>query len=248
MKIIYIPLGAAKEYFLWAANLYIGCSNNCFYCYLKHGLTKGTLGGSVPVLKKTAGKDEEEAFMNFQKELLRSKDQILSDGSMLFFSFTTDSFLKDTIDLTFKCVEFSVKNGVPVSLLTKKADWLGNEKVMSIIRKYSDLLSIGFSLTGRDDQEPEASSNQERIEAMDRLHQMGIKTWGSFEPVISIADSKRVITECFNRGCCDEYKIGLVSGVKKEYTRDEVRLFKAEIEAIGLPGLFWKKSVTDFIR
>lgn len=33
MKIIYKPAGKAQEYSLWAANFYLGCSNNCSYCY-----------------------------------------------------------------------------------------------------------------------------------------------------------------------------------------------------------------------
>ena len=40
MNIIYKPAGKAQEYSLWAANFYLGCSNNCSYCYNNQGIIK----------------------------------------------------------------------------------------------------------------------------------------------------------------------------------------------------------------
>ena len=51
-KAIYKPKGKAGEYASFACNFFVGCSNNCAYCYLKKGIGKKTLGGDKPVLKK----------------------------------------------------------------------------------------------------------------------------------------------------------------------------------------------------
>ena len=63
--------------------------------------------------------------------------------------------------------------------------------------------------------EPNASTNYDRINAMRRLHSMGIKTWASIEPVIDWVSTNMVVV--LSLDCCDHYKIGLRSGVKEDY-------------------------------
>ena len=81
------------------------------------------------------------------------------------------------------------------------------------------MIAFGFTLTGCDDKEPGASTNQERIEAMKILYERGFRTFASIEPIVDIEASKRMITETL--GFCDLYKIGLMSGVKRDYYKDE---------------------------
>jgi hypothetical protein len=80
---------------------------------------------------------------------------------------------------------------------------------------FSHLFNFGFTLTGRDDMEPNASTNAKRIEAMRRLHKLGFKTWASIEPVIDWEHA--TVAVLMSLDCCDHYKIGLRSGVKKDY-------------------------------
>ena len=110
-KAIYQPKGAAREYSAWACNLYNGCTNQCDYCYCKRGVLSYTLGLSKPVLKKTVGKDDKEAFETFKRELAMYKDNIINDGTGLFFSFSTDPMLLEELPLTTLCVNECVKNG-----------------------------------------------------------------------------------------------------------------------------------------
>ena len=72
-KAIYQPAGKAREYALWACNLHVGCSNDCDYCYCKRGAL-GTVWKPQGTLK-SCFKDENDAFLTFQKELMRSDEE-----------------------------------------------------------------------------------------------------------------------------------------------------------------------------
>ena len=116
-KCIYKPEGKAGEYSEWACNLYNGCSNGCTYCYLKRGPMSGTLGISTPTLKKTLGGTPETAYKVFCKELSQHKDEIVGDGSgYLFFTFTSDPCLPETIDLNMLCMKTAIDEGVKVMM------------------------------------------------------------------------------------------------------------------------------------
>jgi hypothetical protein len=78
--------------------------------------------------------------------------------------------------------------------------------------KYKGYIAFGFTLTGHDDLEPNASANAERIEAMRKLHEVGFKTWASIEPIIDVTSSFNMIRA--TKDFCDLYKVGLESGKK----------------------------------
>jgi DNA repair photolyase len=120
-KAIYSPKGAAGEYAQYACNFYNGCSNNCSYCYLKKGVLKKTLGGNHTTLKKCF-KDEDHALAIFEKELVTNKEALQKHG--IFFSFTTDPMLPETIDLTWSAMAKCIDNGISVKILTKRTDWV----------------------------------------------------------------------------------------------------------------------------
>ena len=100
-KAIYHPSGKTGEYSEWACNFYVGCSNGCTYCYCKKGILARAIGGNVPTLKKCF-KDEEHALKVFKNELEANFKELQKHG--LFFSFTTDPFLPETVDLTCKAI------------------------------------------------------------------------------------------------------------------------------------------------
>lgn len=219
-KAIYRPKGKAGEYARWAANLYVGCSNGCTYCYCRKGVLKHAMGGERPELKKCF-KDEMHAVWTFNHELLRNKQEIIRDGG-IFLSFTTDPCHLTTWKTHFSCVLFALASGVPVTILTKCVGWLEEPYTRYLWDnpQFKDRLCVGFTLTGMDDMEPDAASNDERIEAMEMLHSKGIRTFASIEPVIDINKSMDMITR--TRSFCDLYKIGLLTGVKRNYGRAEV--------------------------
>ncbi|MCX6232720.1 MAG: radical SAM protein [Bacteroidetes bacterium] len=230
-KAIYNPSRKAGEYSYWACNFYVGCSNGCEYCYCKKGLLKGAMGGDKPTLKKCFI-DEAHALKVFEEEMLMNLEELQKHG--IFFSFTTDPLLPETIDLTIEAIDKCMKYGIPVKVLTKmdffnvweksrKKQYLFPLLVKTELRH---LIAFGFTLTGHDEMEPGASTNAERIEAMKKLHEAGFKTFASIEPIVDFESSLRMI--CDTSDFCDLYKIGLMSG--KKYDRKDIRKFIEDIE------------------
>ena len=217
-KAIYATKGAAREYGRAGCNFYTGCPHECEYCYLKRGAPSRQLGGNVVQLKKCF-KDEADAIEKFKKDVEQYKDVLKKTG--VFFSFTTDPMIEETIGLTIKSVCVCAASGIPVKVLTKEAwvdmDMAKNPIIVNALYRMEgvDLVHFGFTLTGRDDMEPKASTNLARIEAMTVLHVLGFRTWASIEPVVDWQHASMVIDMSIAH--CDHYKIGLRSGVKKDY-------------------------------
>ena len=222
-KAIYNPKGKAGEYSEWACNFYNGCSNGCEYCYCKKGILAKTMGGNEPTLKKCF-KNEEHALEVFKKELLSNIEQLKEHS--LFFSFTTDPMLEDTYYLTMSAVNVCLANDVPVKILTKctrkvLSVFFGDSVYKDYYKSKKHLIAIGFTLTGHDELEPHAPSNEERIEVMKMLHDEGFKTFASIEPIIDFDSSLRMIER--SAPYCSLFKIGLESG--KRYFKRELLEF-----------------------
>ena len=218
-KALYTPKGAAREYAPVGCNLYTGCKHDCFYCYLKRGVLSHAMGGTEIKLK-SCFKDDIDAGVVFTKELEKHLSYLQKVG--IFFSFSTDPLISETRDLTKRCVVTANRNGVPVKLLTKNADFVHDEVFMSWLKVHDfrkDLVAFGFTLTGHDEMEQFASYNADRIAAMKELHEMGFKTFASIEPIIDVPSSLDMIKQTVK--FCDLYKVGLRSGVKKDYYQDE---------------------------
>ena len=244
-KTIYQPSGKAGEYSAWACNPYVGCPNECEYCFNRYGRNAAVVGGTEVRLRKALG-DEKTAYSIFCSDLLKWRSEIIASGSYLHFTFVSDPCLPETIDLTWRCITFALSQGVPVQVLTKRADWLGHPAVQEALTKYPDNLKVGFTLTGRDDLEPNASPNAERIEAMRKLHdELGVTTWASIEPIITPSLSFSMITQSMS--FCDHYKIGIRSG-QREYTPGDIRDFIRKVTGLGLKSVMWKKSLIAFAK
>lgn len=216
-KAIYTTKGAAREYGRIGCNFYTGCPHECEYCYLKRGAPSKQLGGNVVKLKKCF-KDEADAIAKFKQDIERYKDVLRQTG--VFFSFTTDPLIPETRKLTLMAMLEANKNSIPVYILTKDASFIHDAKFMERVVEdldgtFLDGVHWGFTLTGRDDMEPNASSNFDRIKAMQCMSSMGFKTWASIEPVIDWTHANMVVEMSLD--CCNHYKIGLRSGVKKDY-------------------------------
>ena len=250
-KAIYMPSGKAGEYAKYACNFYVGCSNDCSYCYCKRGLLGHAMGKPTPTLKKCF-KNELDALEIFKKELESNKEELRNHG--LFFTFTSDPFLDKTRGLTIAAVDYAITRKVPCKILTK-CSGLGipdSWRYYDTLRRY---LAFGFTLTGHDELEPGASTNAERIESMKKLHDMGFKTFASIEPVISLPESSKMIVQTL--GFCDLYKIGLLTG-KREYCKSDVvqfvlmtsqtiAMYRADADNTCKPHVYWKDSVFDYI-
>lgn len=230
-KAIYNPSGKAGEYSYWACNFYTGCSNNCDYCYCKKGVMSH-VWSDTPKLKKCF-KDEDDAIVVFEKEVLMNLAELQTYG--LFFTFTSDPFLTETFDLTRKAISICIDNFIPVKVLTKRADFLNkldgkwaavHWSLSTVMKAY---IAFGFTLTGHDELEPGASTNEERITTMRQLHEAGFKVWASIEPVVDLESSLSMINKTLR--FCDLYKVGLMSG--RKYDWRELRGFIFACTSLG---------------
>ena len=249
-KALYTTKGAAMEYGRIGCNFYTGCPHECEYCYLKCGITGAVLGGTEVRLKKCF-KDEEDARRVLLSELNKHQEQCQRYG--IFLSFTTDPLIEETRKMTAYTIIQARSYGIPVWVLTKCSTFIYDEAFMSTmkcinmdVRKY---IHFGFTLTGRDDMEPKANTNQDRIKAMRWMHFMGFSTFASIEPVIDWQSAERVVLASLPY--CNHYKIGLRSGVKKDYynhaeTFERVS-YLVEVITKAHRDVYLKQSVRTFI-
>lgn len=247
-KAIYQPAGAAGEYAKYACNFFLGCYGMCKYCYNKQGPTAGTLGHSYITLK-TCFKSEEHAVEVFFTELFGGNGRTVRPELQkhgIFFTFTTDPCLPETFPLHAAVAAEAVKLGVPIKFLTKFTDWLNSEiwQDLKSIPEAKEYLYIGFTLTGRDDLEPGASSNRARIEGLRQVHNDGFKTFTSIEPVVDPTLSLSIIKECV--GFVDLFKVGLES--HKHYDKAVVTQFVNDLAAIPeKPTIYLKDSIMEHL-
>ena len=216
-KAIYYTKGAAREYGRIGCNFYTGCPHGCTYCYLKRGAPSKQLGGNVAQLKKCF-KDEADAARILRKELDKHLEQCQRYG--IFLSFTTDPLILNTRELTGIAITEALVRDIPVWILTKDSSFIYDKEFMEYIDIinpiYRDRIHFGFTLTGRDDMEPHASTNLDRLYAMRWMKESkGFSTFASIEPVIDWKHAQMMV-EC-SLEYCEHYKIGLRSGVKKDY-------------------------------
>ena len=286
LKILSRPQGNAEEYGRWAVNPYKGCSHGCLYCYLKKGVWANGLGGDTAQLKSGVVSDE-HAYHLAMAEIIEHREEIIRDGG-LFMTFTSDPCAPETRELFFRIIGGCIGHAatpkekvVPVTLLTKNADFCGydidvvdtREKARRINAWISniamfnaemlrDRLAIGFTLTGHDELEPNASTNAERITAMKWLGRK-YNVWASIEPVIDFPSSLDMIYQALNAGC-QHFKIGLLTNntrlVRKDFKFGEHQ-FKAYdvidcmhfVEDVmrlteGKATVYWKQSVRDLLE
>lgn len=244
-KALYAPSGKAGEYAKYACNFYVGCSNDCDYCYCKRGVLGHAMGKPQATLKKCF-KDEIDAVLTFEKELMKNLEEIRKHG--LFFTFTSDPMLDNTRKLTIQAVDFAIRNDINCNILTKRADFIDSLPQWWFYKEYRGNIAFGFTLTGHDELERGASTNAERIECMRNLHNAGFKTFASIEPIIDLHSSANMIWHTL--GFCDLYKIGLMSG-KRNYTPFDVQGFMHDTNLVirdNNSKVYWKDSVLDYIK
>lgn len=249
-NVIKSPRGAAAEYAKHSFSAYKRCTNGCAYCYLNRGVLSKALGTGTPELR-SCFKNEDEVVRKFEKELKSKKEQLIADGGV-FFSFITDPCLPETISLTRECALKAMACDIPVTILTKMARWVYDRSYLLDLVEFGarcGLLCVGFTLTGHDEMEPNASPNTERISAMKLLHEKGIKTFASIEPIIDFNSSLKMIEKTID--FCDLYRIGLRSGVKADYyANDHLCFFIGQVEGLielkhSNAKVYWKESVRE---
>ena len=203
MSIIYKPKGKAREYSPLAANFYNGCDHGCIYCYAP-GIKKITREQYLSVSPR---RDILHEIEKDCKKYAYSKKQVL-------FNFMGDPYClaNNEFKITRGALKLMLSNHIPVAVLSK-----GGSRILQdidIIKRFGEHIKVGTTLTFFDPElsnewEPGAASPTDRILTLEKVHDAGIKTWASFEPVIEPEESLRLIAETLH--CVDEYKIGKIN-------------------------------------
>lgn len=245
MAIIYQPEGKAAEYSEWACNFFYrttqGCPNNCTYCFNKHLRDNHVSKGIKPDLKPSL-QTIPNALSVFEKEVERKAKVLKKKG--LFFSFTTDPCLPETIELTLLATEICQQHEVPVKILTK-CDILKNDVHGALLEMpKKNLISIGFTLTGCDELEPNALLNLQRIEQLKIFKEYGFKTAASIEPIIDFKKSAEMIWRV--RNFCDLIMVGMQSG-RNYFYNDKVNAknFVQWLTSLQKSKIYLKESLQE---
>lgn len=228
MPAIYEPQGAAREYSPLALNYVRGCDHGCVYCY-------------VPLMMKRfdAGYVHSNVYMKeedkLKKEILSSCKKHKDSEKQVFLSFTTDpySHFNNETKFTRWVLERLLEYNIPVSILSK-----GGKNVLQdldVIKRFGKNAQVGGSLTFTNDKdslkwEKNGALPKERFETLRILHNEGVRTWASMEPVIYPEQSLEIME--LTSSYVDAYKIGKLNHFKKHQDKFDWEKFLCDSVAI----------------
>lgn len=230
MAAIYEPSGAAREYSPLALNYITGCDHGCVYCYVPKMMKRFRAW----YIHSDVYIKEESKLM---KELTASFKKHRNSPKQVFLSFLTDpySHFNNETKLTRRVLEMLLEYQIPVSILSKGG--FNILKDLDVIKKFGENIQIGGSLTfvNKEDSkkwEKNSSDPQERFETLNILHNEGVRTWASMEPVI-FPDQSLEIME-ITKDYVDAYKIGKLNHFPKheqkfdwtKFLNDAIRIMR----------------------
>jgi DNA repair photolyase len=168
---------SVSKLFPFALNPYTGCQHSCTYCYARF-------------MQKYSG--HAEPWGQFVDVKVNAPDLLKLEITRkkmgrVWMSGVCDPYqpMEAKYLLTRRCLEILAENNWPVTVQTRSPLVLRD---LDIIKKGRDF-EVGFSITTADDNirmlfEPDAPSIKERIDALDELHQAGIKTFAMIAPML----------------------------------------------------------------
>ena len=186
MPLIYEPKGKAREYSPLALNYYKGCDHGCQYCYCK----------TMPYIEHGTTVTVRQ---NFQSKLTTelAKNQI---ENQVLLSFISDPYCKtnNSLKITRFVLQSLLTKNIPVAILTKGGTHALQD--LDLFIKHKNIIKIGATLTCDNNtdsktNEPGAALPADRLEMLSQIHQAGIRTWVSIEPVLFPDQSLNLIKE-----------------------------------------------------
>jgi len=211
MAAIYEPTGAAREYSPLALNYIKGCDHGCVYCYVPKMMKRF----NASYVHSDVYIKEEESLI---KEITNSAKKFKNSERQVFLSFLTDpySHFNNDTKLTRRVLKILLEHNIPVSILSKGGKNLLQD--LDIFKLFGNNIQIGGSLTFTNNEdslkwEKNAALPKERFEILKIMHDNGIKTWASMEPVIYPDQSLEIMELTSNY--IDAYKIGKLNHFKK---------------------------------
>jgi DNA repair photolyase len=161
----------------YTINPYVGCQHGCTYCYARF-------------MKRFTGHREKwgefvDAKIN-APELLRREIGRKRSGR-IWISGTCDPYqpLEEKYELTRGCLEILSRHSMPVTIQTKSPLVTRDQELLRGI----DSIEVGFSIATADESirkmfEPNSPPISERLNALERLHSQGIRTFAMIAPLL----------------------------------------------------------------
>ncbi len=233
MSLIYEPKGKAREYSPLALNVYSGgCDHGCKYCYCAN-IMRGSWG-AVPRPRDLSGLAREAAM---------ARRQVL-------LSFMADPYCaaEQTHRKTREALGVLSAARCSVAILTKGGARCLRD--LDMFRLWPDgRIKVGATLTFRNadksmEWEPGAAAPDDRLAALQKLHEAGINTWASIEPVIDPVESLAVIETSLSY--VDAYKVGRWNHDARANAIDWPAFGRAAVDMIRAAGK--KLYVKDDLR
>jgi len=167
-----------SKVFDYCLNPYTGCQTNCRYCYARL------------FMRRYSGHTEPwGAFVDVKinaPELLEAQAARARKGTV-WISSVCDPYqpLEATYRLTRRCLEILLRHGFPVNVQTKSVLALRD---FDLFTRF-EAIEVGFTVTTDDERiarlfEPGASPVGERLEALERLHAAGVRTFAFVGPIL----------------------------------------------------------------
>jgi DNA repair photolyase len=240
---IYEPGGRARDDSENAFNIYTACSHRCKYCY-----------APAIFMKKREDwfTDNATPRKDFLKELLTDIPKHAGQKAQVLFCFTNDPYggCDPKFRATRKALEQFLKYEIPVAILSK-----GGYRVcedIDVFKKFGEHIKIGQTLTFDNtsdslEWESGAAIPEERIDTARKIHEAGIKTFASIEPVVFPVQSMKMIE--LSIPYIAEYRVGKLNRYKgmdksvdwKKFLHEAVDYLRENKKQI-----FIKKDLADF--
>jgi len=165
----------------YTVNPYIGCEHGCTYCYARF------------MKRFTGHKEEWGRFVDvkvnapslLQREIKKKR------AGRVWISGICDPYqpLERKYELTKRCLEILSRHGWPVTIQTKSPLVMRD---MELLRKIGNI-EVGLTITTADENvrkifEPNSPSIKERIETLEKLRSVGIKTFAMIAPLLPNAE------------------------------------------------------------
>jgi len=171
-----------SKVFDYTVNPYTGCEHGCTYCYARF-------------MRRFCNVEEEwGSFVDVKvnaPQLLGKEVRRKKKGDV-WISGVTDPYqpVEKKYRLTRRCLEILLTNGWNVTIQTKSPLILRD---IDLLGKFKNA-EVGFTITTADERirkifEPNTPSIKERIDALSRLHESGIKTFVMIAPVLPGAEN-----------------------------------------------------------
>ncbi len=165
----------------YVVNPYVGCQHSCAYCYARF-------------MKRFTGHKEpwgEFVDVKINAPELLPHEVVKASPGRVWVSGVCDAYqpLEEKYELTRRCLEILVQHDRPVTVQTKSPLVVRD---MDIFQQ-SGKIEVGLSVTTGDEGirqlfEPGAPSIEERVRALEKLHQAGIRTFAMIAPMLPEAE------------------------------------------------------------